>query len=94
MNTTPACAAVTQPGHRAWRSRQRLPARNRPDTCSRFRVVANPRKTAAQLDSCRQLALLVEDGADCIGIGLGDEKHPKSMVTHRTASKHGAIPYR
>jgi hypothetical protein len=24
---------------------------------------------------------LVEDSADCIGIGLGDEEHPKSMVS-------------
>jgi hypothetical protein len=47
----------------------------------------DPRKSPAQLNSGRQLALLVEDGADCVGIGLCDEEHPESMVTRRTAGK-------
>jgi hypothetical protein len=48
-------------------------------------VVGDPRKSPVQLNSSRQLALLVEDGPD--GIGIGDEEHPKSMVTRRTAGK-------
>ena len=34
----------------------------------------------------RQLTLLVEDDADCFGIGPGDEEYPKE-VTRRTAEK-------
>jgi hypothetical protein len=33
--------------------------------------------------SSRQLALFVEDGADCICIGLGDEEHAQSMALTR-----------
>jgi hypothetical protein len=33
------------------------------------------------------MARIASDGADCIGIGIGDEKHPKSMVARTTAGK-------
>ena len=76
-----------QPGHRAWLRRWRLPSGDCPDVCPRLRVVGDPRKSPTQLDGDRQLALLVEDGADCIGIGLGDEEHSKRMAARRTAGK-------
>ena len=82
-----ARAAGTQLDHRARWRRQRLPSGDSSDVRSCLGVVGDPRKSPAQLDSSRQLALLAEDGADCIGIGLGDEEHPKSMVTCRTAGK-------
>ena len=82
-----ARAAGTQLDHRARWRRQRLPSGDSSDVRSCLGVVGDPRKSPAQLDSSRQLALLAEDGADCIGIGLGDEEHPKSMVTRRTAGK-------
>jgi hypothetical protein len=55
--------------------------------CPRLPVVGDPRKSPTQFDGGRQLALLVEDGADCIGIGLGDEEHSKRMAPRRTAGK-------
>jgi hypothetical protein len=57
-------------------ARQRLPSGNSSDVRPRLRVGGDPRKSPAQLDSSRQLAFLVEDGADCVGIGLGHEEHP------------------
>jgi hypothetical protein len=45
--------------------------------CPRLRVVGDPREPPSQLDSGRQLSLLVEDGADRGSIGLGDN----SMAT-------------
>jgi hypothetical protein len=53
----------------------------------RLRVVGDPWKSPAQPDGSRQLTLLVEDDADCLGIGPGDEEHPKSRVARRTAGK-------
>jgi hypothetical protein len=62
-------------------------------TCARaFALSVIPAKSPTQLDSSRQLTLLVEDGADCVGIGLGDEEHPKSMVTRRSSDKRGVVP--
>jgi hypothetical protein len=43
-------------------------------------------------DSSRQLTLSAEDGADRGGIGLGDDEHPKSMVTCRLSDKRGVAP--
>jgi hypothetical protein len=89
MELTLARSARTQPDHRARWRRQRLPSNDGPDVRPRLRVVGDPWKSPAQLDSSRQLALLIEDCADCIGIGLGDDEHPKSMVARRTAGKRG-----
>jgi hypothetical protein len=83
-----------QPGHRAWLRRWRLPSGDCPDVCPRLRVVGDPRKSPTQLDGGRQLALLVEDGADCIGIGLGDEEHSKRMAARRTAGKRVPVSSR
>jgi hypothetical protein len=55
--------------------------------CPRFRVVSDPRKSPTQLDGGRQLSLLIEDGADRGGIGLGDDEHSKDMAVPTTAGK-------
>ena len=47
-------------------------------------VISDP---SAQLNSGRQLSLLIEDGADRVGIGLGDDKHSQSMVVRTAAGK-------
>ena len=47
----------------------------------------------AQLDSSRQLTLLAEDGVDRVDVGLGDNEHPKSMVTRRSSHKPGVVSY-
>ena len=93
MELAPAPTARTQPEHRARWRRQRLPSSDGPDVRPRLRVVGDARKSTAQLDSSRQLALLAEDGADRVGIRLGDEEHPKSMGTRRSADKRGVISY-
>ena len=85
MEFAPALTARMQPDHRARWRRQRLPSGDGPDVRPRVRVVGDPRKSPAQLDSSRQLTLLAEDGADRVGIGLGDEEHPQSM----TCAHHG-----
>ena len=89
----PAITARMQPDHRTqWRRRrQRLPSGDGPDVRPRLRVVGDPRKSPAQLDSSRQLTLLAEDGADRVGVGLGDEEHPKSMATRRSSDKRGVV---
>ena len=58
----------------------------------RFRVVNDPRKPPAQLNSSRQLSLLIEGGADRGGIGFGDDEHPKALSVHITAGKRSAPP--
>jgi hypothetical protein len=77
-----AVLAGTQPRHRAQRGGQRRP----PNACPRLRVVGDPWKPPAQLDSSRQLSLLIENGADR-SISLGDDEHPKSMAVCTTAGK-------
>jgi hypothetical protein len=63
-------------------------------TCARaFAVVGDPRKSPAQLDSSQQLTLLAEDGADRVGVGLGDKEHPQSVVTRRSPDKRGVVSY-
>jgi hypothetical protein len=87
MEFAPALTVSTQSDYRTrWRW-QRLPSGDGPDVRPRLRVVDDPRKSPAQLDSSRQLTLLAEDGADRVGVGLGDEEHPQSMVTRRTSGK-------
>jgi hypothetical protein len=89
-----ARAAGTQPRHWAQRGWQRRPPRNAPNVCSCLRVVGDPWKPPAQLDSSRQLSLLIENGADRSSISLGDDEHPKSMAVRTTAGKrHAHYPY-
>jgi hypothetical protein len=80
-----AVFAGTQPRHRARLDYQRSPPGDAPSVCPRLRVVGDPREPPAQLDSSRQLSLLVEDGADRGSIGLGDNEHPNSIAA-RTAA--------
>ena len=68
---------------------QRRPSGNVPGARPRLRVVGYPWEPPAQLDSGRQLSLLIEDGADRGGIGLGDDEHPKNMAVRTTAGKRG-----
>jgi hypothetical protein len=79
-----AVLATTQPRHRTRSDWQRRPPGDAPGACPRLRVVGDPREPPAQLDSSRQLSLLVEDSADRGSIGLGDNEHPNSMAA-RTA---------
>lgn len=67
--------------HRARLDWQRRPPGNAPSVCPRLRVVGDPREPPAQLDSSRQLSILVEDRPDRGGIGLGDNEHPNNMAT-------------
>jgi hypothetical protein len=67
--------AGTQPRHWAQLDWQRRPPSDAPGARPCFRVVGDPWEPPAQLDSGRQLSLLIEDGADRVSIGLGDDKH-------------------
>ena len=88
-NSRPLIFARPQPNDRArW---QRLPSGNGPDVCPRLCVVGDPWKSPAQLDHSRKLTLLVKDGADRFGVGLGHEKHPKSMLARRAAGKFAVV---
>jgi hypothetical protein len=93
MEFAPALTARSQRDHRARWRRPRLPSGDGPDVRQRLRVVGDPRKSPAQLDSSRQLTLLAEDGADRVGVGLGDEEHPQSMGTRRSSDKRGVVSY-
>ena len=62
-------------------------------TCARAFASVIPGNRLRSSDSSRQLTLLAEDGADRVGIGLGDEEHPKSMVTRRSSDKRGVVSY-
>ena len=84
--------AGTQPRHRARLDWRRQPPGDAPGACPRLHVVSDPRKPQAQLNSSRQLSLLIEGGADRSGIGLGDDEHPESLSVHTTAGKRGALP--
>src|SRR5208282_3831831 len=71
MAVAPARTAGTQRGHRARRSWwRRLPPGDGPGACPCLRVVGDSLKPPAQLDGGRQLALLIEDSADRVGVGL------------------------
>ena len=82
-----AVLAGTQPRHRAQLDWQRRPPGDAPSVCPRLRVVGDPREPPAQLDSSRQLSVLVEDSADRGSIGLGDNEHPGSMAARTEAGK-------
>jgi hypothetical protein len=60
--------------------------------CARFLVVDDAREQPTQLDGGRQFALLLIDGADRGGIGLGDHEHPKSMAMRSAVGKRGVPP--
>jgi len=73
----PAGVRPRYPSDRArW---QRLPAGNDPGAFPRLHGVGDAGKQPAQLDRGRQLAVLLEGGADCGGFCLGDDEHPRSM---------------
>jgi hypothetical protein len=82
-------SSASQPPLRAWLGWQRRPSGNAPIVCPRFRVVGDPREPPAQLDSSRQLSLLIEDSADRGSIGLSDNEHPNSMAVRTVAGKLG-----
>lgn len=63
------------------------PSNDAPDTGSRLRIVGDPPEPPAQLKRSRQLALLLEDGADRGGISLSDDEHPTNMVMYGKAGK-------
>lgn len=73
-----AVLARTQWHHRARRRGCRLPAGDGAGACPRLRVV-DPWETLPQLDDGRQLALLMEGGADRGGIRFGHDEHRRSM---------------
>jgi hypothetical protein len=49
--------------------------------------VGHAREQAAQLDSGRELATLLEDDADRGGLGLGDDEHASRMGAHTGCGK-------
>ena len=85
------------PGRARW---QRLPTGNGPGAFPRLHGVGDAGKQPAQLDGGRQLAVLLEGGADCGGFCLGDDEHPRSMgmrtMTGKPHRRHtgGEMPLR
>jgi hypothetical protein len=67
---------LSHPRH--WRG-QRHPSGDAPGAFPRLRVVGDPREPPTQLDSGRQLSLLIEGRADRSGIGLGNDEHGGKM---------------
>ena len=63
------------------------PSNDAPDAGPRLRIVGDPAEPPAQLKRSRQLALLLEDGADRGGISLSDDEHPGNMVMYGQAGK-------
>jgi lipopolysaccharide export system ATP-binding protein len=63
-----AVPAGTEPCHGARPGRQRRPPGDAPRARTRLRVVGHAREPPTQLDSGRQLSLLIEDSADRIGL--------------------------
>ena len=53
-------------------------------------IPGNRRRSSIAADGS---PILAEDGADRVGIGLGDQEHPKSMVTRRSPDKRGVVSY-
>jgi hypothetical protein len=81
--------AGTQPRHGAhW---QRRPPSDGPGALRRLPVVGNAREQAPQLDGGRQLAVLIEDGADRGGIGFGDDEHGGRMGGAHCGRQAGVI---
>jgi hypothetical protein len=52
-----------------------------------LRVVEHAREQPAQLDCGSELAVLLEDGADCSGIGLSDNEHAGRMGRQAAGGK-------
>jgi hypothetical protein len=84
-----AVLATTQPRYRRRSDWLRRPPGDAPGEFPCLRIVGDPGEPPTQLDSGRQLSLLIEDRADRSGICLGDNEHPISMVAHPVAGKHG-----
>ncbi len=81
--------AGTQPYHRAWSGIHPVMLRTYARAFVLSVIPGNRRRSP---DSSRQLTLSAEDGADRGGVGLGDDEHPKSMVTCRLSDKRGVAP--
>ena len=64
-----------------------FPAGDRPCLCARLGIVADPRKTAAQLNRGRQFALSLEYFVDRCGFSFGDEEHPSMMGKQAATGK-------
>jgi hypothetical protein len=79
--------ALVQPPDWARRHGERFPVSNGPDALPRLRSIGDAREQPAQFDGGRQLASLIEDGADCCGVCFADHEHPGSMGTHAAAGK-------
>ena len=79
--------ARTPPLPRAQRHGQRLPAGDGPGTGAGLRGVGDGGEQPAQLDRGRQLAALLESGADRCGLCLGDDEHRRSMGTRIMTGK-------
>jgi hypothetical protein len=58
-----------------------------PGALPRLRVVRDAGEKPAQLDGGRELAALLEDGADCCSLCFGDGEHRGSMVAEAKAHK-------
>jgi hypothetical protein len=84
---TLAVSAGAQPRHRAGLLWPWHPPCDGPGTGPRLRVVGDPWEPSAQLDSSRQLSLLIKNGTDCGGISLGNDEHPNSMAVRTTPDK-------
>jgi len=74
-----------KPLGRAWR--QRLPSGDDARALPRLQVVCDTGEQAPQLDRGRQLALLLECGADRSGFCLGNDEHLRSMVKQAGTDK-------
>ena len=72
---------------RAQRHGQRLPAGDGPGTGAGLRGVGDGGEQPAQLDRGRQLAALLEGGADRGGLCLGDDEHAGRMGVRTEGGK-------
>jgi hypothetical protein len=88
MKVRLAVFAGAQPRHRAELLRSWHPPCDGPGAGPRLRVVRDPWEPSAQLDSGRQLSLLIKHGTDRGGISLGNDEHPNSMAGRTAADKH------
>ena len=77
----------TEERHRAGLLWQRRPPGDRSGAGTRLRVVGDPWEPSGQLDSGRQISLLIKHITDRGGISLGDDKHANSTVVGAAADK-------
>jgi hypothetical protein len=89
MEAALAVLAGAQPCHRAGLLWQRRPPGDSSDAGSRLGVVGDTWESSTQLDSCRQLSLLMKHITDRGGICLGDDEHSNCIVVRTAADKRG-----